>query len=192
MNLTEVLQQDKVMYVLTGISGTGKSTVASLIASKYNVEVISIDDMKVEVRKQYEISVVDISYGSELHKLVNSTAKYNAKMRAVNCAMHGKNILMEYCFEKDEWQSFFDYISKQFGYILVIVNFNTEDAETVWIRRCTRNALPEHAWKNHGISNDIRRPSWFEEYSNDIYCKIEGSIVTNKVELLNALGVDLE
>lgn len=130
------LKKTKTLVVITGISGTGKTTLASEMSKFLDVEMLSFDDFKVQ---QYE------TYGftneQERLKLWN-----DAKMeflRALKLRMFtGATVIVEFPFNTT-WQEDFDILRRQYQYELVILNCNTRDFDDIWKKKVERDTNPD-------------------------------------------------
>lgn len=181
-SLTQILERElshnKVMIVITGISGSGKSTVMKelqeTVSDKDTNVFLSVDDFKVREYEKY-------GFCNGIEKEVLRDKAVNAfKAEIIINARDRRNIIVEYPFAA-KWQPFFNYIHDEYGYRLVIVNCNSRDFEEIWRKKVDRDFITD---KRHpALVSDM----FFDKdnYSSNIECsddfknKLYGLYISN-------------
>ena len=191
-NLTCILERElsrgKVMIIITGISGSGKSTVMrklqEVVSSGDANAFLSVDDFKIREYEKYGFHNV-VEKGILKDKAVDAF-----KTEVIMNARKGRNIIVEYPFAV-KWQPFFDYIHDDYGYRLVVVNCNSRDFDEIWQKKVCRdnNADERHRalvadmyldkdhWSpNFECSNDSKN-ELHDQFISNYYNSITGDVV---------------
>lgn len=121
------------LFVVTGISGSGKTTVAHIVGKMINCEImLSLDDYKVSVYEKYGF------LNDTERKILWDCAKTQFQADIISGLRQGKNIIIDYPFDIS-WQDFFEYCSTRYHYNLVIINCNTRNFDDIWESRIERD-----------------------------------------------------
>lgn len=102
------------LIILSGPAGSGKSVLSAQLSLRTLIEVISLDDVKVEKYKQYGFIT------ETERKLIRQLAVREFCARVIDHVITGKSMIVEYPFE-EKWNEFFQYISTEYHYKLILV-----------------------------------------------------------------------
>lgn len=130
------LNNEKALIVITGISGSGKTTILNDI-KKLNIskgtKFFEVDTYKVKEYTEYGFN--NLTEKEILKKKAIDTFKADV----IKTARNGANIVLDYPFNK-EWQTFFDYLHIEYGYLILVVNCNDRTFEDIWSHKVSRDS----------------------------------------------------
>lgn len=187
-------QSVKTLFIVTGISASGKSTLAHKLGDMTGYEIFSLDTYKEKVYEQY-------GFKNEYErKILWNMAKLEFEADIIITMRSKKSIIIEYPFDQS-WQEFFDYISKEYDYITVVINCNTRDFEAIWNSRATRDSnfadrpkcltasayIKGELYESNQKINDQYKEVKRQEYMNEKYTSIKGNYVYSDKELWKML-----
>ncbi len=93
--------------LVTGLSGSGKTTIATKLGKQKGYEIISIDnEAKKEFRKKYKHSLLELEKELDIHKLMNLVNEYQfkafkklfTKYKNTNVIIEGTIIMFKQCW----------------------------------------------------------------------------------------------
>lgn len=128
----------KKLIILTGISGTGKTTLSKYIQSKMDhVTVITVDAI-------FEQICEIIGFNNEKEKKRNRTIALNCFRKMLEECMKREDeiIIVEYPFRM-AWESFFKRISNQYNYDVLTAKLYGETFKEIYERACIRDLSKE-------------------------------------------------
>lgn len=192
---TELINKStKNLLVITGISGSGKTTLGNKLSKKLDYTFLSLDDYK---EKAYE------AYGfkDEYERLIlHDMAKCEFKASIIKEMRSNKGVIIDYPFNTS-WQQFFDKITREYNYKLIIINCSTRDFESIWQSRVERDSnesvrpkcltastyIKDELYINNNKLNDEYKLNREKEYNNKKYTSLTGDIVLTDKELKDEL-----
>lgn len=179
--------KEKTLIVVTGITGSGKTTLANALGTKLHIRVESLDSQKEE---NYDL------YGfSNLYerRILDDMSKLEFKADLVSSLRCGSSIIIEHPFSK-RWQKFFQKICSEYGYKLVIINCNTRDFEEIWRAKLERDESsvrhPAHLarfymskteYETYNADSKLREA---RNYYNNYYNSLSGDEVYTDKEII--------
>lgn len=179
------------MLIITGISASGKSTLAEKLGKKYYFNILSLDSYKVEIYEQY-------GFLNETERLLmRNLAICRFKADIIELARCNKAIIVEYPFDSS-WQEFFDFISQQYNYRILVVNCNTRNFDEIWNSRVTRDSdftvrekcltasvyVKDKLYKSNSKLNAAYKEVKRKEYESGKYTSLQGHRVFTDKEFL--------
>ena len=186
--------QVKTLFIVTGISASGKSTLGHKLGDMTGYEVLSLDDYKEKVYEYYGFK------NDYERKILWNMAKLKFEADIVITMRSGRSIIIEYPFDQS-WQEFFDYISKEYNYITSVISCDTRDFEDIWNSRVIRDSnyadrpkcLTASAYikdklyeSNHKINDEYKEVKR-QEYMNGKYTSIKGDYIYSDKEFIKML-----
>lgn len=178
------------LIIVTGVSASGKSTLANKISEEYKYPLLSMDDYKIKSYEKY-------GFISEFErKNLWNLAKKMFCADIISYVRKRQTIIIEYPFDVS-WQSFFDYITKQYKYKTIIINCNSRNFDDIWNSRLKRDLDYTNRSKcltaskyikdtlyepNEKLNNNYKEIKK-KEYENNKYTSIFGNIVISDREL---------
>ena len=128
------------LIIITGISGTGKSTIANYIYNYYkNSTLISVDTLKENI---YEI----VGFYNYEEKQNIQQIVYNTFIELLNECMkrNDKNIIIEYPFSK-KWECKFKELIGKYNYEAITIRLTGTNYDTIYERLIKRdNSINRH------------------------------------------------
>lgn len=178
------------LIIVTGVSASGKSTLANKISEEYKYPLLSMDDYKIKFYEKY-------GFISEFErKNLWNLAKKMFCADIISYVRKRQTIIIEYPFDVS-WQSFFDYITKQYKYKTVIINCNSRNFDDIWKSRLKRDLdytnrskcltasryIKDTLYESNEKLNNNYKEIKKKEYENNKYTSIFGNIVISDREL---------
>lgn len=178
------------LIIVTGVSASGKSTLANKISEEYKYPLLSMDDYKIKFYEKY-------GFISEFErKNLWNLAKKMFCTDIISYVRKRQTIIIEYPFDVS-WQSFFDYITKQYKYKTVIINCNSRNFDDIWKSRLKRDLdytnrskcltasryIKDTLYESNEKLNNNYKEIKKKKYENNKYTSIFGNIVISDREL---------
>lgn len=133
MEFTELLSQKNILIVVTGISCSGKTTLANKIKGFVKDAIlISGDDYKVELYNQYGFN--DKHEKAVLREL--ALAKFRAEIMLY--ARTGLPLIIDYQFDLT-WSRFLHFIRDRYSYTTIVIQCQSLSFDELWERRLKRD-----------------------------------------------------
>ena len=182
------------LIVITGSTGSGKTTLAKLISKHYKIELISLDTIKEQTCDTY-------GFLNPFEKqLLADTAKHIFKAKLISKMRKGKSIVIEYPFN-NSWQEFFNKVTNQYKYELIVVNCTSRDFDNIWEDKIARDKSESRhkshlankyiKWSRCEIDNTLFSDDYKaleqEKYTNNYYTSIIGDKILTDVEVRQLL-----
>lgn len=167
------------LIIITGISGSGKSTISNIIYNYYeNSTLISMDTLKENI---YEL-IGFYNYGQkkELTQIIYDTF-ISLLTECMN--RNDENIIIEYPFNKS-WEDKFKELITKYNYDALTIRVKGMDYDSIYKRLEKRNNSakrhPSHSLKvynpkvkeNYTSTNELDYKKLKEDYENDKYTSI--------------------
>lgn len=199
MRYDSILKNELDMVIIvTGISCSGKTTLAKKLGERYGYNVLSLDDYKVELYEKYGF--------------LNETERCNLWDTARNlfCAdiikrcRGGETFIVEYPFDYT-WREFFDYLKEQYETTLFVVNCNSRSFNDIWNSRVLRDGslndevrplcltaskyIKDSVYESNEKLNTNYKGKKHAEYMDGKYTCIVGDYVVSDDVLKSELGM---
>lgn len=183
MNKNMLQKLKSSLIIVTGIAGSGKSTVANKINKEYGYPLLSMDNFKIELYEKY-------GFISELErKNLWNLAKETFCAEIISYMRKGQTIIIEYPFDIS-WQSFFNYVIEQYKYKSIVVNCNSREFDDIWNSRVKRDTesierksltaskyIKDVLYESNNKLNDNYKEIKRQEYKNNKYTSIIGDFI---------------
>lgn len=179
------------LIIISGISSSGKTTLAKGLSKKYNYPVLSMDDYKVKVYEEF-------GFESEYErKLLWNMAKNMFCTDIIKNARTGCSFIVEYAFDIS-WQEFFEYVSGEYDFNTIVINCNSRSFEDIWKSRVERDStcvdrakcltaskyVKGKLYENNGKLNDKYKDKKKKDYEDGVYTSLYGDLVISDSDLL--------
>jgi predicted kinase len=164
------LQKNKpLMFLIAGLSGTGKSTVARKIAVDYHATPINTDIVRKEVAgiDRFEQHHDQFNTGLYDPKKIDETYE-QVMQRASQFLIKGENVILDATFQKKKYREMAHYIAKKYHTKLMIVQCICPD-KTVKKRlddRVKKKSVSDGRWEVYQ-----KQKTTFEPFSVDEKCR---------------------
>lgn len=188
-------EQVKMLYIITGISASGKSTLARELSNTKGYPMYSLDDYKQKIYEYYGFR------NDTERKILWNMAKHKYQTDIMMAMRKEGTLIVEYPFDSS-WQEFFAYISEEYNYMTTVVNCNTRDFEDIWNARVKRDSNDRERPKcltassyikgvlyesNHKINEEYKKKKE-QEYKDGKYTCIKGDYVFSDKEFKNIMN----
>lgn len=190
--------QDKLMLdnlessliIITGMAGSGKTTLANKIVEKYKYLLLSMDDYKVELYEKYGfINEVE-------RKRLWNLAKETFCAEIIFYMRQRKTIIVEYPFD-ETWQDFFDLITKQYQYKSIVIKCDSREFDDIWTSRVKRDLesnkrpkcltaskyIKDVLYESNNKLSDENREKKRRAYKENKYTSIKGDIIISDKDI---------
>lgn len=177
------------LIIITGISGTGKSTLAQMLYDKIeNSVIISFDKLS---ENTYDM----IGFNNEQEKkdlrLLNEKI-YKSLIK--QCMKRNDGVIILEKPFRVKWKNFFRKLSEQYGYEIYTINMYAEDFETIWKRLLKREMSmeerhPPHYLNSYNLKKKEKYKPYFE-YEYDQLKKEYDELLSNSINLGNVINID--
>lgn len=186
----KVLCKKPTVIVVTGISASGKTTLAKKMKNILNCELLSLDDYKVNIYERFGFK------NDYERKILWNMAKNYFQIDVICALQSKKNVIVEYPFDS-KWQDFFNVITQNYGYKLIIVNCNTRDFEDIWEIRVKRDSdstqrplcltasvyVKDVIYEPNGKLCDSYKMLKSKEYTDGKYTSLKGDYIFTDIEI---------
>lgn len=189
--LEKFCNQDKVLIVVTGITGSGKTTIVrelkASVKSTKPIIFFEVDKYKVE-------EYVACGFRNNIEKIIlRNKAVNSVKADIIKNARIGINIVIEYAMSNAEWGKFFNHLHTEYGYKVIVVNCNIRNIEEIIAskeKRKSESLLGSGRHKSLSCSRYINEDDYYiaeevsddkirERYRTNYYTSIQGQVVIN-------------
>lgn len=179
----------KKLIIITGISGTGKTTLAKMLYEKLeNSTLLSYDEFS---EKIYDM----IGFKNKEQKKHLYYLKLETYQRLIEECMQRKDkiIILENPF-KTEWKSFFEELGNKYQYQIYTVNMFAKDFQTIWNRLLKRESSKENRHPAHYLEsyyfNKKSEYIPFFEYKYDVLKEEYDNLVSNSINLGKVINIE--
>lgn len=136
------------LIIVTGLSGTGKSSLLQRIQDNYICTCLSVDEWK---DKHYDRGFHNKNEKRKLEEDAYQEFKTNLELLMSD----SKDIIIEYPFSVDRWEAYFDRIINAYNYDTCLINcFGNGDFESIWDNIIKRET-PEYRHPAHNLSKYV-------------------------------------
>lgn len=168
------------LIIVTGISGSGKTTISNYIYSNYeNSVLISIDTLKENI---YDL----VGFNNYEQKQNLKPIIYNTFMKLLNECMNrnDKNIIIEYPFNK-RWTNKFKKLVDKYNCEAITIKVIGKDYDTIFQRLNDRNnSLKRHP--SHSLTNyNLKEKNKYKSTNELDYEELKKDYKTNKYTSIN-------
>ncbi len=179
----------KKLVIITGISGTGKSTLAKILYEKIeNSTLLSSDKLKECI---YDIT----GFKNIDEKNHIRTLKTDFYKKIIEECMRRKDelIILERPF-KIEWKEFFNNLSTQYNYEMCTINMFAKNFDTIWNRLQKREYSKEERHPSHYLTSYCpKKKDKYEPYFEYNYNNLKNEyeeLKSNSINLGKVINIE--
>ena len=156
----------KKIVIITGVSGTGKST----LAKKLYQEIKNSTMLSMDVLAENIYDIAGFKNRKEKQQLKKIYITMFKKILEEVLKREDEIVIVEYPFKK-EWISFFDKIIEKYNYKAYTIQLYAKDFDTIWDRLQKREPSkqrhPSHYLEKYELRNKNKYKPYFE-YEYDV------------------------
>lgn len=180
---------EKTLIIVTGISASGKTTLATKLKEKLKFKYFALDTYKTMMYEQYGF------YNETERSILWNLSKNLFELDILKEMRKGKNLILDYPFDKS-WNSFFESVSKTYDYTIIVINCNTRCFDDIWESRVSRDSsnkrekcltaqayIKNRLYESNNKLNDEYREIKRQEYINEKYTQIKGDKILTDLEV---------
>lgn len=179
----------KKLIIVTGISGTGKTTLAKMLYEKINGStLLSYDTLSENI---YDI----VGFKNKTEKKSLQSLNIELYKKLIRECMKRKDevIILERPFKK-EWIDFFDNLSKQYAYEIYTINVFAKDFNVIWARLLKREKSKKERHPSHYLNSYcLKRKQEYEpffEYDYDTLKEEYDGLISNRINLGKVIEIE--
>lgn len=177
------------LIIITGISGTGKTTLAKTLYNKIeNSTVLSYDELSESI---YDI----VGFKNINEKRTLQLLNEDMYKRLIEESMKRKDkvIILDKPFRK-EWRDFFASLTEKYSYKVYTINMFAESFDIVWKRLLKREKSkkerhPSHYLSSYCLKNKENYNSYFEYDYNSLKEEYD-KLISNSINLGNIININ--
>lgn len=177
------------LIIITGISGTGKSTLAQMLYNKIE------NSVKISFDKLSENTYDMIGFSNEKEKkdlkLLNEKI-YKTLIK--QCMKRNDSVIILEKPFRVKWKNFFRKLSEQYGYEIYTINMYAKDFETIWKRLLKREMSIEERHPSHYLNSySLKKKEKYEPYFEYDYNQLKkeyDELLSNSINLGNVINID--
>jgi len=156
MNI-QVNQQHPIVFMMSGLTGTGKSTVAGKIAVDYNAQIINTDVVRKETSgvDKFERHLDDPNTGMYSPERVHQT--YEKVMNFAESVINqGKNVVLDATFQKQEHRNMAKTLASKFNAAFIPIYCTCpEKVAKQWLEdRMKSKSVSDGRWEIYQMQKD--------------------------------------
>lgn len=180
------------LLIITGISGTGKTTLAKMLYQKIdNSVMLSFDKLSENI-----YDMLGFQNKQEKRKL----QKFNEKLynNLIEKCMKRQDavIIIEKPF-KIKWKKLLDKLSQQYHYEIYTINLYAKNFETIWKRLLKREQSKEERHPSHYLTSySFKKKDDYEPYFEYEYNRLKEeykNLISNNINLGHIINIgDIE
>jgi len=177
------------LIIITGVSGTGKTTLAKILNKKLDGSILlSYDEFS---EKIYDM----IGFKNKEQKKHLYYLKIEMYKKLIEECMQRKDeiIILEKPF-KIQWKEFFKRLVKEYDYEVYTINMFSKSFQTIWNRLLKRESSKEDRHPAHYLDsyyfNKRNEYSPFFEYEYDILKKEYDDLISNSINLGHVIKIE--
>lgn len=182
----------KKLIIITGVSGTGKTTLARILHEKLkNSILLSYDELS---EKIYDI--IGFKNKEQKKHLYCLNISIYKKLIKESMQREDKIIILEKPFKK-KWKKILNDLANKYEYEIYTINIFAKDFETIWNRLLKREMSKKERHPSHYLDSyyynkrDKYKP--FFEYKYDTFKKEYDNLLSNGINLGKIINIqDIE
>lgn len=132
--MLEDLKEGKQLIIVTGLAGSGKTTIAKRLKSYLGYQIEGVDTRKIKIYDKYGFRNL------EERTILRNLAIDLFKTEIMTLMRDGKSLILDYPFTSD-WQTFFDDMSFMYEYTITVIACQSVPFDVIWSRRIERDVL---------------------------------------------------
>ncbi len=179
----------KKLIIITGVSGTGKTTLAKKLYNKLeNSILISYDEFSEKI-----CDIIGFKNKEQKSHLYDLRIKMYKELIEECMQREDEIIILEKPF-KIKWKDFFEDLITKYNYNAYTINIFARDFETIWNRLIKRENKKEERHPSHYLDSyyykkkDEYKP--FFEYKYDTFKNEYEDLISNSINLGNVINID--
>ena len=168
------------LIIITGISGSGKSTISSYIYNHYkNSTLISMDTLKENI---YDL----VGFNNYGQKQNLKSIIYNTFIELLNECMNrnDENIIIEYPFNK-KWENEFKKLIDKYNYEAITIKVKGKDYDTIFKRLYDRNNSSKRHPSHSLTSYNLKEKDKYKSINELDYEELKYDYETDKYTSIN-------
>jgi len=177
------------LVIITGISGTGKTTLAKMLYERIeNSTLLSYDELSENI---YDI----LGFINKEEKKALQKLNVEIYIRLIEECMQRKDevIILEKPFKK-QWIEFFENLIQKFNYQVYTINMFAKNFDIIWRRLLKREKSKESRHPSHYLdSYSIKKKEEYNPYFEYDYNTLKteyNELISNSINLGNIIKVD--
>ena len=182
----------KKLIIITGVSGTGKTTLARILHEKLEDSILlSYDELSEKIS-----DIIGFKNKDQKKHLSHLNISMYKKLIKESMEREDKIIILEKPFKR-EWKRILDNLIDKYGYKAYTVNIFAKDFETIWNRLLKREKLKKERHPAHYLDsyyyNKRNKYKPFFEYKYETLKKEYDSLLSNSINLGKVINIkDIE
>lgn len=177
------------LIIITGISGTGKTTLAKMLHEKINISTL----LSYDILSENIYDIVGFRNKKEKKSLQSLNIELYKKLIRECMKRKDEVIILERPFKK-EWIDFFDNLSKQYAYEIYTINVFAKNFNLIWKRLLQREKSKEERHPSHYLNSYcLKKKQEYEpffEYDYDTLKEEYDGLISNRINLGKVIKIE--